>query len=336
MKKSTAKARRSLLASTHIAIGLLAASCAAPAHHQSMFTPAPESDIPAKYEALVGDDFTLDVDGVTRELRIHFPPNFSKSDKAPLIISMHGLTSNNKQMQLMTEMDKFTDPLGMITIYPLGLLIEHPRKDQNNKIVTHWNSHSFLNSKVDDVAFISTLIDEAIDTYNVDPDRVYITGMSNGGFMTYNLMCNIPEKIAAAASVTGVLPYTMLKECKQDHNIPLLHIHGTKDEAVPFEGVKGEQPSVAESIGFFRKIYECDDTPTSTEMPDLDPTDGTTVTHIVYENCKAGGAVESYTIHNGSHTWPGSKIVNRTPHSMDIDSSQIIVDFFKTKSRPHA
>ncbi len=281
------------------------------------------------YSQFTGEDKTIDIDGVAREYRVHLPPSYDATSKAPVVIAMHGMTSNKNWFQIMSNMDVHSDAQGMVTVYPQGL---ERKLFGNSQSVTHWNAS--FGSDVDDISFISQLIDTVIADYNLDADRVYITGHSNGGFMTYELMCSIPEKIAAAAPHAALMSNASKQDCAQKHNIPLLHIHGTGDGAVPYKGRFGFNTSVPDTLKFFADRYNCDAEKVSKDLPDLDVNDGATVSYETYENCQSGGAIEHYVIHEGGHTWSGSEIVNDTPHSMDIDTSKLIIDFFNGKSRP--
>ena len=138
---------------------------------------------------------TLDHDGLTREYTIHIPPGYNADTPVPLMFSLHGYTSNNDFNLLYTGFNSIADTANFIVVYPLGTTYLG---------ATHWNVGGFtVGSPIDDVGFLETLIDEISSNYSINPDRVYSTGMSNGGYMSFLLACQINSKIAAIASVTG-------------------------------------------------------------------------------------------------------------------------------------
>ena len=190
--------------------------------------------------------------------------------------------------------------------------------------------------ETNDVQFISELIDFLVMHFNADPNRVYVTGFSNGAFMTYRLMCELSEKVAAAAPVGGAMPRAQQTQCSMSHNVPLMHFHGTADSAAPFTG-SGFFLSVEDTTAFFAFRYMCDMPPATVSLADLDPTDGTSVDKTVYQNCFDGGEVEYFTIFGGEHNWPGGPDTSSglpTPQSQDINASQEMWDFFTRFTLP--
>ena len=121
---------------------------------------------------------------------------------------------------------KIADTANIIIVHPQGLL------DYTG--VTHWNLGQ---SNVDDIGFLNSLYSYIVSIYNINLDKVYSTGMSNGGYMSYYLACNISDKIAAIASVTGSMGSFMQLNCNPTHPTPVMEIHGTADVIVPFNNI---------------------------------------------------------------------------------------------------
>ncbi len=283
-------------------------------------------------------------DSLNRTFKIHLPPFYNKSLQLPLVIVLHGRGGNGKSMILITRkgFNKLADKDGSIVVYPDGIELNwnDGRMDEEANDRAH-------RENIDDVGFISALIDFMIKNYNIDKKRVYITGLSNGAIMAYRLACELSEKITAIAPVDGNIPYLISGECCPSRPVSVLAINGINDPLVPFEGgeiysashrVKlGKVLSVDESIEFWINRDKCSITPVVTEEPDRDPRDGTRVTRKQYINEIDGTEVVLYAINGGGHTWPGGIqyepvwIIGKT--CRDIDANEVIWTFFKKHSR---
>jgi polyhydroxybutyrate depolymerase len=283
-------------------------------------------------------------DGLDRSFNIYIPSSFDKSVHMPLVIVLHGRGTNGEAMILVTRkgFDKLADKDKFITVYPNG--IEFNWNDGRMDEEANDRAHR---ENIDDVGFISALIDFMIKNYNTDPKRVYITGMSNGALMAYRLACELSDKIAAIAPVDGSIARLFLSECKPARPVSVLAINNVNDPMVPFEGgeiyghfhlVKlGKVLSVKESIMFWVNRDKCLTLPAITEEPDKDPKDGTRVLRRAYTHGIEKTEVIVYSIDGGGHTWPGGVqylpewIIGKT--CMDIDADEVIWSFFKKHSR---
>ena len=183
-----------------------------------------------------------------------------------------------------------------------------------------------ISSTIDDVGFTEALIDELATLYTINLDRVYATGMSNGGFMSFLLACQLSEKIAAVASVTGSMTQDTFNDCNAQLPTPVLQIHGTEDDVVLYNGNTLSIP-IADVISYWVDYNNCETTPSTTTLPDLDVSDGSTVEHSVYENSDNGITTEHMKVIGGGHTWPGS-VLNTAGTNQDIDASMEIWLFF--------
>jgi polyhydroxybutyrate depolymerase len=279
-----------------------------------------------------------------RTFHIYFPSLYNESVQLPLVIALHGRGGNGESMILVTRkgFDKLADKEGFIVVYPDGIELNwnDGRMDEEANDRAH-------RENIDDVGFISALIDSMIKDYNIDPKQVYITGISNGAIMSYRLARELSHKITAIAPVDGSIPSLFNTEFSPSRHVSVLAINNVNDPIVPFEGgdiyghfhsVKlGKVLSVDESIGIWVKQNMCSTIPVVTEEPDRDPKDGTRVTRKEYINNTDGTEVILYSIDGGGHTWPGgfqylpAWIIGKT--SRDIDANEVIWSFFKKHSR---
>jgi polyhydroxybutyrate depolymerase len=259
-------------------------------------------------------------DGIEREYILYIPANYTGDEAVPLVFNFHGFTSNANQQLFYGDFRTIADTEGFIIAHPEGTLLNGS---------THWNVGGFtLGSTVDDVGFTEAMIDAIADSYNINLDRVYATGMSNGGYMSFLLACQLSDKIAAVASVTGSMTPETYDACDAQHPTPILQMHGTIDAVVPYNGSTWTK-SIDDVMEYWIEYNNCDPTPEIEALPNLDVLDGSTVEHIIYTNNDNGVTAEHYKITGGGHTWPG--FIFGTPGTgtnQDIDASLEIWNFF--------
>ena len=249
--------------------------------------------------------------GITRDYILYVPNSYVTGNQVPLVFNFHGYTSNATQQMWYGDFRAIADTAGFIIVHPEGTL--------DNSGVTHWNV-GWGGSTVNDINFTSTLIDSIASEYSINLDRVYSTGMSNGGFMSYQLACELSDRIAAIASVTGSMNPGWFNSCNPSHPMPVMEIHGTADPTVLYTTV----PNI---IDFWRGINNCNNTPVLTNMPDINIIDGCTAEHQIWENGSNGVAVEHYKIIDGEHSWPGAPFPNGITNQ-DINAAEKIWEFF--------
>lgn len=264
-------------------------------------------------------DGTIMHGGLVREYILYVPASYNPDAAAPLVLNFHGYTSNNFEQMFYGDFRPIADTAGFIVVHPLGTvdLLGNP----------HWNV-GWGTSTVDDVGFTAALIDTLSAAYNINQERVYSTGMSNGGFMSYQLACKLSNRIAAIASVTGTMTIGTPGTCSPSHLTPIMEIHGTSDGTVPYNGniLFESIPSV---LSYWAAFNHCDATPIITDEDDIDPNDGSTVEHHLYDNGDNGIALEHYKVINGGHTWPGTAF-SGPGTNQDINASKEIWRFFST------
>ncbi len=262
-------------------------------------------------------DGSIMFDGRVRTYILYVPANYSAETPVPLVLNFHGYGSNAFEQMHYGDFRPIADTAGFIVVQPMGTV------DLIGS--THWNV-GWGTSSLNDVSFTNALIDSLSAAYNINQDRVYSTGMSNGGFMSYQLACKLSNRIAAIASVTGAMTIGTPASCNPDHPTPVMEIHGTADGTVPYAGnILFE--SVASGLAYWTNYNETDATPTTTDIDDTDPNDGSTVQHMYYGNGNNGVVVEHYKVNGGAHTWPGTAFGGAgTNH--DMDASKEIWRFF--------
>jgi polyhydroxybutyrate depolymerase len=247
---------------------------------------------------------SIEVGGRTRTYFVHTPPGYDGKTHLPMVIVIHGGGGNAENAEKMSRMSAKADQENFLVAYPNGT----GRFDE--RFLT-WNTGNCCGyarrENVDDVAFFRALIDQLEKNYPVDPQRLYVTGMSNGGMMTYLAGCNLADKIAAIAPVAGAQNF----DCHPSQPLSVIGFHGTADENVPFNGGTGTKSiggprvdkPVSYAINFWVAEDGCSPTPQHTEAGSL-RTD-------VYSNCKGGTAVELNAIVGQGHAWPGGDRITR-------------------------
>lgn len=242
----------------------------------------------------------IEIEGSTREYTLYLPKSYSTSDALPLLFSIHGLGSNMDFNFDYTKFDQLAEAENFILVHP----------NAQNK---SWATSAENNS---DIIFIQNLIDYLQNEYKVNSQRIYITGMSNGGFFSFALACQVSEKIAAISSVTGTMYRPGINSCQPSKPMPILQIHGTEDNIVNYSTVENV-------IEYWTSHNNTELSPSSMVLPDIDTEDGSTVEKFIYANGDKGVEVQHLKVIGGSHQWPGYQ------GNMDIDASKVVWDFMK-------
>ncbi len=270
---------------------------------------------------------SMTFDGLVRTAILHVPDSYDPTQGAMLVLNFHGFSSADWQEAILTHMTPESDKRGFILVYPSG-------------VATSWNAGDCCGTawtdSVDDVGFTNALLDKLEADYCIDPKRIYATGMSNGGFMSHRIGCELASRFAAIAPVAGVLgvdPAT----CKPGRPIPILDTHGTSDPLVPYGGGTPLIPqlgvgivfrSVADTMTFWRTNNGCSaNAQTIYQHGDA--------TCVQYPDCAQGADTVLCTIDGGGHSWPGGLPVpplGRT--STDIDTTSTMLDFFAAHPMP--
>lgn len=279
---------------------------------------------------------TIDSGGCQRTFALHAPPGLPSGAALPLVLVLHGGGGTGPGIEASTGFSKLADRYRFIVAYP----------DAVNHI---WNDgrgdpqSSSQAAGVDDVAFIASLVSLVSRGHRIDAHRIFVTGMSNGGFMSQLLAARLSDRIAAIAAVAGGMGPAVAASLQPAEPVSVLMMNGTADRLVPYAGgpvlrTRGETISVEEIVRKWVAANHCPSSPVIDQLQHLDPSDRTHVTVTAYQNCARRTAVVLYRIDGGGHTWPGGSSV--LPHAIvgqatkDINASDEIWRFFADHPRP--
>jgi polyhydroxybutyrate depolymerase len=238
-------------------------------------------------------------DGVQRNYILYIPAIYTGTSSVPLVLNFHGYGSNATEQMWYGDFRSISDTAGFLIVHPEGTLLNG---------TTYWNVGGWtIGSTVDDVGFTEALIDTLTLMYNIEETRIYSTGMSNGGFMSFLLAGQLSGRIAAIASVTGSMTPENFNSSNPQHPTPIMQIHGTSDDLIPYNGISYSKP-IEDVLQYWAGFNNCNTSPEITALPNLDPNDGSTVEHFAYEGGDNGVSVEHFKITGGEHTWPGSAV----------------------------
>ncbi|MDZ4837982.1 MAG: PHB depolymerase family esterase [Candidatus Melainabacteria bacterium] len=184
-------------------------------------------------------DQTMIVEGAERKYHIHVPPSYNGKTPMPMVMLLHGHGQDGKIIAEHTKFDQMADREGFIAIYP------DARSWAGRDEWRAWDTDNGLippGSNADDVSFLRKMIDKAESTYAIDPKRIYLAGLSNGGMMSFRAAGDLSDKIAAIAVISGAMSGN---EPPPKSPISVLNIHGTDDGIVPYDGLKNVPASLA-------------------------------------------------------------------------------------------
>jgi polyhydroxybutyrate depolymerase len=281
---------------------------------------------------------SLTVNGLERSYILHTPPALLQGEKLPLIIVLHGTYGTGRKMQLGLGFDPYADERSFYVAYPDAY------QEPGSRQTARWNDgRETLESSelgIDDVAFLLAMIEDIGSTVPLDTNRVYVTGASNGGMMTYRLGCETAGVFAGIAPVIGNIPLPIAASCSPSAPLDFLAINGDADSFVPFSGGEvcqdvergcegGFVLSVADSIAAFAAADGCSPDPQRESLP-VEVEDGTFIERWNYPGCLGNVQVQGIIVRNGGHTWPPRRgqIAASGQETGNLDATDIIVDFF--------
>lgn len=250
-------------------------------------------------------EITLAGGGAPHPVRIVVPTSFADA-LLPVVIGFHGLGSDGAGQARLSGYEALAEQEGFIAVHPTGV----PNGDDTR---TAWQLAARSGADADehdDLAFTVALIDELVGSWCVDPARVYVTGMSNGGFFTARLVCELSDRIAGAVSVAGMFHPD---GCAPARPVPYLAFHGTADDFVPFDGdgesvllgsgtslpVEFFSTDMPAAFAAFAAGAGCEPEPIDTVFdPDM-------IRHA-YRGCREGVPMAFIEVVGGGHSWPGA------------------------------
>ncbi|MCX6854650.1 MAG: hypothetical protein NTV80_07065 [Verrucomicrobia bacterium] len=294
-------------------------------------TPAPRST-----EKLSAGDHsrTITVGDFQRRYRTYISAKYDAAKPTPIVIVYHGGGGNPESMIRLTGMNAKADEAGFIVVYPFGSGLDPERMLTFNGGECCGYA---MQRKIDDVAFTRALLDDLATVANVDANRVFATGLSNGGIMAHRVASELPDRIAAIAPVGGPL---MMEAPNNKRPVSVMHFHGTADEYAPFKGGFGKGfggnkgvtdfRSVGHTIQGWIKANGCKPESEITALPDK-VADEMKSTRKTWSGGKEGCEVVLIEIAGGGHTWPGMKptVAQLGPSTMDFSANDLMCEFFQ-------
>jgi polyhydroxybutyrate depolymerase len=277
-------------------------------------------------------------DGRTRTFRLYVPRSLPRHEPVPLLVALHGGFGSGAQFEANSGFDQLADAHHFIVVYPDGTPIRPHGALANARV---WNGGRCCGpaarQQIDDVAFISQLIDRVAQHHDIDHHRVYAAGHSNGAIMSYRLACELSDKLVAIGVQAGSLE---VDQCEPSHPVSVLHIHGRADRAIPIGGGRGGGlAGIAfrpprDAVTTFAHVDGCPDSSSTAVAPD-----NADVSIETWQPCQRGTAVQFVTVAGASHAWMGhpSGRAGRAltgPPYMKFDSSAAIWSFLAAHPRP--
>lgn len=264
--------------------------------------------------------YALDFEGTKTEYILHLPPSYDKTKHYPLLVNYHGMNAAAVKHQHYSQMDVVADREGFIVVYPQSY-----HKGWNAGI----GFRSYVNGP-DDIGYLNKLLDTLESRYSIDKSRIYTAGVSMGGSFNYRIASEMSNRVAAIASVSGLMSDSTLIYCNPVRSIPVLHFHGTRDHLMKYTGMR-QAFGAEEVVKLWALKNQCENKPDTIVIPNRVKSDRSTVLLIKYTNCANGSQVWFYKIKNGGHTWPGSAKTFKLLgiKNKDIDGSEAIWEFFK-------
>ena len=306
---------------TTVALALLLAATLAACKDSGASATSGAAPVPAAAAGV--QNASLTVKGMERSYRLYVPRSLPADGAAALVVAMHGGLGTPEQFAENSRFDQAAEAHGFLVVYPEG-------------VGRTWNGGACCGQaarqNIDDVAFISALIDHLREGFDIDPNRVFATGHSNGAIMSFRLACELSDKIAGIGAVAGSLE---VSTCSAPRPVAVLAIHGDADQNHPLVGGMGPNSvagvpfaSLASSMEALRKANGCSAaTDTSREGA---------VTTSIWRGCRPGGETEQRIIAGASHAWPGATRAGSAlvgPPSQALDATEEVWRFFETHAR---
>ena len=249
---------------------------------------------------------SIEVDGETREYLIYIPNSYDTIKSVPLLLNFHGFGGSANEFMNDADMRSLAASYSFILVYPQGSSLDG---------FSHWNACPIggdNKSDADDFGFVEAIINKVSSQYNIDVERIYSAGYSNGGMMAYGLANYRSDLIAAVASVSGAM-----LDCigSTSHPMPVVHLHGTSDGVLPYNG-SNDWNSVQSTLDHWINFNNTTTNPTVNTVN----SEGTTIEHYVYGQGDRSVSVEHYKYIGGDHVWFSAAFQGR-------NTSELVWDF---------
>ncbi len=268
--------------------------------------------------------FLTTPDGRQRRYVVHLPARPVGNGALPVMLCFHGGMGRAEVQREQSRFNAVADREGFMVVYPDGT---------GRTTMLTWNAGTCcgfaVRANIDDVGFVDQLLDDLPRHHDVDAQRIYATGMSNGAMLCYRLACELSQRIAAIGPVAGDMG---VDGPPPSRPVPVIHFHGLLDENARFHGGIGANQvlpvphrSIPDTIAWWVRVNQCDPIPRITRSPDqvierYDPPINT-----------PGAPVVLHTLPEGGHTWPGgvdiTAMLNTGPLIASVDASTLIWQF---------
>lgn len=274
-----------------------------------------------------GGDFAFEFthDGLDRRFIMHVPVGLVASKRAPLLLVFHGSASDGAWTQTYTGIDEPADQAGFIVAYPNAAPVGSMTWAIDANTAPDRDG-------IDDLGFVERVIELVVGEMNIDEDRIYAAGFSNGALFTHRVGCVLGKHFAGIASVAGTMLTKVSGYCDPGGPMKGMFFHGTNDGTMGWNGTDNEVFQMLSAEGTaarWAQLMSCASNPEVTAMPDV-VADSTTVERRTFTGCVSGGETVFYAVLGGGHVWPGSDM--DLPLSgcttRDIRASDLIIEFF--------
>ena len=237
-------------------------------------------------------------DNLDRFYYVYTPSNLDSNESIPVLFAFHGYGSSAIRHLNYTNYFPLADSENFIVIYPQGATTA--------TLSSHWNVGGWTSKSTNnDLDFVDTVIGLIKDKVQIDETRIYSSGMSNGGYMGYHLACNLSNKFAAIASVTGSMTNDTFNDCNPVHPTPILQIHGLLDFVVPYQGNAGSK-SIPDVIDYWVNYNSCNTDPETVIKYD----DYSLILYDTYTSCLNDVNVKLILHPEMGHDWPSLQSYN--------------------------
>lgn len=244
--------------------------------------------------------------GQERTFDYYVPTSYSGDVSVPLVFSFHGRGSTSENIIKLTNFDMLAEREGFIAVFPNSAVVNEPNLKRGHE--RQWNDGRFdtpaFRAGIDDVQFISKVLDYFENHYNIDSSRIYATGMSNGAFFANRLGVELSERISGIGAVAGTLAAPI---ASQKPNVPVsvVLIMGTDDPIVPYDGVQGYSLSAEDTVRFWKNANGLDAKQAVKKLTKKANDDNTEIIKTTYASPAKDAEVVFYKVAGGGHTWPG-------------------------------
>ena len=266
----------------------------------------------------------FEFDGYEREYIVFLPENYEPG--LPMVFNLHGDGMTAQGMMNLTRMNEVADTANFVLVYP-NSADTGPTSVLWNSGITEFGDGP---PDVDDVGFLSTLIDTIYDHYAIDTNRVYACGVSGGAVMILRLAAELSDRINKVAPILGVTIPTIVQACSTASPISALFMNGTEDPYYDMYEDGESWFSVMRSVQYWAEFNQCNPPIDSLLLPDIDQNDDFTVTVFSYRDGVNDTEVIFYRLEEAGHVWPGMPYFFPTHPHGDINASEVIWNFFNS------